>query len=138
MEQNQERLTVSERVIIVTAPDDFLPDSYRFMTVDLNETQTQVISSALLNLNSDKNIVVYLYKSTDPINWFLDKKPKSDLIIFNADSQNDLLVGYLTAQRNSYYFGTLKTLGDANKSAIYSEGDVLSLLTYKLEKDEQV
>ena len=126
---------MSERVILVTAPDDFLPDSYRFMAVDLNENQAQAFSSALLKLNYDKNIVVYLYKSTDPIDWFLDKKPKCDLIIFNAESTNDILVGYLAAQRNSYYFGTLKTLGNANKSAIYSEGDVLSLLTYKLDKD---
>jgi len=138
LEQNQERLIVSEKVIVVTAPDDFLPDSYRFLAVDLNESQTQIVSSALLNLKIKGNLVVYLYRTGDSFEWFLDKKNKSDLIIFNADSSNELLTGYLAAQRNSHYFGILKTLDKANKSAIYSEEDVLSLLKYRLEKDEQI
>lgn len=138
MESNQERLIVTDRVIVVTAPDDFIPDSYRFLVADLNETQTQIISSSLLKLNCTGTIVIYLYKTGDSFDWFLDKKNKSDILIFNAESNNDLLTGYLAAQRNSYYFGTLKTLDKANKSAIYSEEDVLSLLKYRLEKDEQI
>lgn len=129
---------MSDNVIIVTSPDDFLADGFRFMVVDLDENQNQTISTALLNLKNSGNIVVYSYRSTDPIEWFLDKKHKSDFIIFNADSNNDLLVGYLTAQKNSYYFGTLKTLSKANRSAIYSVEDVVNLITMKTENDETV
>lgn len=127
---------MSDNVIIVTAPDDFLADGFRFMIVDLDETQTKIVSDALLELKSVGNIVVYFYKTKDPIEWFLDKKSKSDFIIFNADSNNDILVGYLAAQKNSHYFGTLKTLAKANKSAIYSVEDITSLLTYRMENND--
>jgi hypothetical protein len=81
------------------------------------------------------DVIIYFYKSTDPIEWFLDKKSKTDFIIFNADSTNDLLIGYLAAQKKSYYFGTLKTLSKANKSAIYSIEDIISLLTFRMENN---
>lgn len=127
---------MSDNVIIVTAPDDFLADGFRFMIVDLDETQTKIISDALLELKSVGNIIVYFYKTTESIEWFLDKKSKSDFIIFNANSSNDILVGYLVAQKNSHYFGTLKTLTKANNSAIYSVEDVISLLTFRMENND--
>jgi hypothetical protein len=129
---------MSDHVVIVTSPDDFLPDSFRFMLVDLNDDQTQLVSSALLKLNKVGNIVVYSYKSSDPIEWLLDKRVKSDFVIFNAESNNDILIGYLTAQKNSYYFGTLKTLAQANRSAIYSVEDVLNLITVRMENNETI
>ena len=127
---------MSDNVIIVTSPDDFLADGFRFMVVDLDENQTKIISDALLELKSVGNIIVYFYKSTDSIEWFLDKKSKSDFLIFNADSNNDLLVGYLAAQKKSHYFGKLKTLFKANNSAIYSVQDVISLLTLRMENND--
>lgn len=135
MEQDQERLGMSNNVTIVTSPDDFLADGFRFMVVDLTETQTKIISDVLLELKFVGNIIVYFYKSTDPIEWFLDKKSKSDFIIFNAESNNELLIGYLAAQKNSHYFGILKTLSGANKSAIYSVEDIISLLTFRMENN---
>lgn len=129
---------MSDHVVIVTSPDDFLPDSFRFMLVDLNDDQTQLVSSALLKLNKVGNIVVYSYKSSDPIEWLLDKRVKSNFVIFNAESNNDILIGYLTAQKNSYYFGTLKTLAQANRSAIYSVEDVLNLITVRMENNETI
>lgn len=127
---------MSDNVIIVTSPDEYLADGFRFMIVDLDEVQTKMVSDALLNLKYSGTVIVYFYRSTDPIEWFLDKKPKSDFIIFNAESNNDVLVGYLTAQKNSYYFGTLKTLSKANKSAIYSVEDITSSLTYRMENND--
>ncbi len=126
---------MSDNVIIVTSPDEYLADGFRFMIVDLDEVQTKMVSDALLHLKYSGTIIVYYYRSADPIEWFLDKKPKSDFIIFNAESDNDLLVGYLAAQKNSYYFGTLKTLSKANKSAIYSVEDITSSLTYRMENN---
>ena len=57
-----------------------------------------------------------------------DKKHKSDIIIFNADSDNDIVVGYLAAQTNSYYFGNLKLLSTVNRSAIYNTDQLYDLL----------
>lgn len=129
---------MSDHVVIVTPPDDYLADSFRFMIVDLTEEQTKIVSSALLTLNKVGHIVCYSFKSGDSIDWFLDKKAKSDFVIFNAESENHLLVGYLAAKKNSYYFGTLKTLAKANKSAIYSVDDVVNLLTIRMENNETV
>jgi hypothetical protein len=129
---------MSDHVVIVTSPDDFVPDSFRFLVFDLTEDQTQIISESLLRLHKIGNVVVYSAKSTDPIEWILDKKLKSDFIIFNAESLDDVMVGYFTAQRNSYYFGILKKLNKINKSAIYSVEDVIELLTFRMENNETV
>jgi hypothetical protein len=129
---------MSDHVIIVTVPDDFLPDSFRFLIYDLTENQTQIISESLLRLNKVGNIVVYSARPTDSIDWILDKKLKSDFIIFNADSFDDTMIGYFAAQRNSYYFGTLKKLNKINKSAIYSVEDVVELLTFRMENNETI
>jgi hypothetical protein len=63
----------------------------------------------------------------------LDKKQKSDLILFNADSQNDILIGYLAAQKNSHYLGTLKSISRANARAIYASDDLKNLFTESLK-----
>ena len=129
---------MSDHVVIVTSPDDFLPDSFRFLIFDLTENQTQIISQSLLRLNKVGNIVVYSARSADPIDWISDKKLKSDFVIFNAESLDDVMVGYFGAQRNSYYFGTLKKLNKINKSAIYSVEDVVKLLTFRMENNETI
>lgn len=129
---------MSDQVVIVTAPDDFIQDSFRILLVDLDESQTQLVSAALLQLNHIGKLVVYKFSSGDSIAWLLDKKNKSNLIIFNADSKNEQLVGYICAQRKSCYFGTLKSLHLANKSAIYSVDDVVNLITIRMENNETV
>jgi len=129
---------MSDQVVIVTAPDDFIQDSFRILLVDLDESQTQLVSAALLQLNHIGKLVVYKFSSGDSIAWLLDKKNKSNLIIFNADSKNEQLVGYMCAQRKSCYFGTLKSLHLANKSAIYSVEDVVNLLTLRMRNNETI
>jgi hypothetical protein len=109
---------MSDKVIIVTAPDDVNVDGIRVLLVDLYQNQTHVLSQALSQLNNTPTIISYVWKNEESIDWLIDKKHKSDLIIFNADSTNDLITGYMAAQSNSYYFGTLRSLHLVNKSAI--------------------
>lgn len=120
-----------DKVTVVTPPDDFLIDGTRLLLVDLEPEQTKFISDSLLNLNFDKHLILYFYQSNENIDWFIDKKHKSDIIIFNAESTNDLLVGYLAAQSNSFYFGTLKILNKLNNSAIYSSSDFIKIFEGK-------
>jgi hypothetical protein len=40
----------------------------------------------------------------------------------------ELIIGYIAAQPQSYYFGTLRDLHLANDRAIYNTNDILSLL----------
>jgi hypothetical protein len=127
---------MTDKVLIVTPPDDILIDGFRLLLVDLNNDQTKIISDCLLNISSKLTVITYLWTTNDNTNWLLDKKIRSDLIIFNADSQNEMIVGYIAAQKNSHYFGTLKTLAMANAKAIYASEDCESLLKLNIDNHE--
>ena len=42
---------MSDKVILVTPPDDILVDAVRFLLVDLNQEQTQLISDTITKLD---------------------------------------------------------------------------------------
>lgn len=119
---------MTNNVIVVTQPDDIQVDAYRILLVGLDAVQSKIVSDALLNVDYIGNVVLYHWEQ-GPADWFLDKKHKSDLIIFNADNANELVVGYLAAHKNAHYFGTLKFLAGANPKAIYSVEDLTELFT---------
>jgi hypothetical protein len=126
---------MSDKILVVTAPDDTLLQGIRILHVELTEEQSHIVSTALLNCTLPHTIINYVWKMGDPITWLLDKHPKCDVILFNADVSNngaiELIIGYIAAQSRSYYFGTLRDLHLANDRAIYNTNDILSLL----EKD---
>lgn len=124
---------MADKVLVVTSPDDVLLDAYRILVVGLNPEQSKVISDTLLKIKYSGNVVLYLWDSGDA-DWLLDKKHKSDLIIFNADHENQALVGFMTAQKNAHYFGQLKFLASANAKAIYASEDLEQLLTLIFEQ----
>lgn len=128
---------MSDKVIVATAPDDVLIDAFRLLLVDLNSDQSKTISDALLDLSLEINVVVYLWKSTDPVSWLLDKRSKANLIIFNADSTNDIIIGYMTAQKQSHYFGNLKLLSGANGAVLYALEDCTKLLKSSIDNYQQ-
>jgi len=125
---------MTDQVLIVTAPDDTILDGFRILLVDLTPEQSQAVSLSLLNISLSNRVVLYSWNSNDSIAWLLDKKSKSDAILFNADSYNELLIGYLSAQLNSYYFGQLKLLAGANNSQIYGQEDCQTILDYVISK----
>lgn len=110
---------MSDRVLLVSPPDDVFEDALRILLVDLNKEQSDLFSQSLLSKENLPSIVIYSWSTSEDINWLFDKSLKSNIIIFNADSENQTLAGYFAAKRNSYYFGNLKTLHIINKSAIY-------------------
>lgn len=119
---------MSDEVLIVTEPDDTYLDGYRILLVDLTPDQSQAVSLGLLAADLTTRIVLYHWNSVNNVNWLLDKKAKCQLIIFNADSTNDLVTGFISAQKNSHYFGNLKLLASANNSKIYSQEDCTQLV----------
>lgn len=123
-----------DKIIIATAPDDVQLDGIRVLAVDLRQDQTQLVSTVLTGLDKIPNIIVYLWKDGDDLNWLFDKKHKADIIVFNAESDNQLVVGYMAAQSNSYYLGILKTLDGVNNSAIYTTDQVLALLEKEINR----
>jgi len=123
---------MTDKILVVTAPDDSLIDGIRVLLIELSNDQSLVVSNALLTADTKYSIITYAWKMGDSIEWLLDKKSKSDIIIFNADAAAngaiELIIGYIAAQPNSYYFGNLKSLVLANDSAIYTADHILSLL----------
>jgi hypothetical protein len=119
---------MSDKILVVTAPDDTILDGIRVLHVNLSEEQRQIVSNAMLSSEVSHTIINYVWNSNDPVNWLLDKKSKCNFILFNADSALDLIVGYIAAHPQSYYFGTLRDLHLVNNRAIYNTDDVSSLL----------
>lgn len=119
---------MSDKIILVTPPDDILIDGFRILLVSLDQTQTQLISKALYEINDLPNTIVYVYNPGDDTEWLFDKRLKSDLIIFDAEADDQALVGYLTSKSNAYYFGTQKTLQKIANSAIYDIHDIRTLI----------
>jgi len=120
---------MKSNIVLVSNPDDYLEDGFRLLIVDLTKDQSSIVSQALMNLDLDEKIIVYTWSQADNINWILDKQLKSQVIIFNAESQFQDLVGYLCSKKNSYYFGYLRSLKQINNSAIYDIEQVKEILT---------
>jgi len=120
---------MTDKLIMVTAPDDTLVNGGRIAVIDLTVDQTALISAALTELDSISCIVTYVWSEQDDVSWALDKIQKSQIIIFNADSINQTLVGYIAGKMNSYYFGTLKSLNQVNNSVIYDVDQCKTILT---------
>jgi hypothetical protein len=100
--------------------------------VDLTEQQMSIISKALNEVEIFNSVIFYMWRHGDDAEWLLDKKHKSKLIIFNADSNDQTIVGYMSAQPNACYFGTLRNLSKANSRVIYDVAQIVDILEKKL------
>jgi hypothetical protein len=113
---------MSDRILIVTPPDDTLLQGIRIVHVELTEEHSSIVSNALMQTTLPHTIINYVWKMGDSVAWLMDKTSKSDLIIFNASPENngaiELIIGWIAAQHNAYYFGNLKDLYIANDRAI--------------------
>ena len=127
---------MNSKVILVTDPDDVPYDGGRLLLVNLTADQTQLLSTALSKINNLPMVVLYIWNNSSS-DWLFDKKHKSQHIIFNAEHENELITGYMSAQRNSSYFGILKNLAKVNTKAIYSIDDCIKLLETVIGTYEQ-
>jgi hypothetical protein len=127
---------MTDRILLVTPPDDINLDGIRILLVDLTEAQSNLVSTALKNLSYNQTIISYVWKNNDSIDWILDKKHKSTFIIFNAESENEIITGYMAAQKNSYYFGKLRCLSEANDKTLYEANTILDILEKVIINDK--
>jgi hypothetical protein len=123
---------MTNKIIVVTEPDDIFELGKRILVVDLNINQSHELSESLKNLDINDNLIVYKWTVGNNVDWCIDKMYKSNLIFFNAESQNQTLIGFLSAQKNTAYFGNLMSLNKVNKSVIYDKHDCLNFLNQKL------
>lgn len=118
-----------EKISIVSSPDDMYEDSIRIMLVDLSPDQQTAVSTALKLYKGIQNITVYVWScGIHDTTWLFDKTAKSDLIIFNAESNCSQIVGYMAARPRSYYFGQLQDVNIANPREILSLDTITQLL----------
>jgi hypothetical protein len=125
---------MTDKVLLVSPPDDVLEDGVRILLVDLTADQLDIVSQSLLNITTTAQTIVYTWTNGEDLVWLFDKSIKSTVIIFNADSENQLLSGYFSAKSNSYYFGNLKCLQIIKKTAIYAVHQCNELLERTFEK----
>jgi hypothetical protein len=124
------------KIILVTSPDDVSVDAVRILLVGLDKSQQDIVSTALQELEDIPNIVVYVWKDND-LDWLFDKKPKSNLVIFNAELDKQELVGYFAAQSNAYYMGNLLSLDKINNRPIYDFEQCLNIIKEKVIAHEK-
>lgn len=130
---------MTDKILIVTPPDDTFVQGIRITHVNLSPIQSQIVSQGLLAIQSKGSIINYVWQHGNPISWLLNSIAKSDLIIFNADNEShresDLLIGYVSADVRSYYFGTLRDLHIVNDRVLLNSDDVTNLVE-KVFQDE--
>jgi hypothetical protein len=119
---------IGNKLLLVTPPDDINIDGLRILLVGISHDKTNLISTALTQLPSIPNTVLYMWAAGNDISWLMDKKNKSHLIIFDVENLPGELVGYFSAQLNSYYFGHLRDLGIINNNSILDVDQCYQLL----------
>lgn len=121
---------MTDRILIVTAPDDILQSGIRIAHINLTEEQRQIVSQALMHSTLPHTIINYVWKWSDSMPWLFDKIPKTDLIFFNADCNSDtaMITGWISADPRSYYFGELRDLNIINDRVLYTSSDITKLL----------
>ena len=121
---------MTNKITLITPPDDIFDDALRVLLVDLTQEQSQLVSDSLNSIDISVDIIAYVWNTDNTIEWLIDKKHKSQLVIFNAESDNAELVGYLAAQVNSHYMGTLRSIGITNRRAIKDQPQCSEILTH--------
>lgn len=124
--------------MIVTPPDDVFRPGFRILTANLTTDQLNEISLSINRLETESDIIVYVWKNGSDVNWLLDKIYKSNSIFFNADDFDQTLVGFLASQRKSSYFGNLKTIKEVNNSIVFDSIQCTEVLNRQLGIYEQI
>jgi len=119
---------VKNRITIITPPDDISQDGVRILVYGCTKEQTLLISSVIYQLEECKPTIIYVSNGQEDSEWALDKKLKCSIIIFNAEADDQTMIGYLTAQSNSYYFGQLRTLKGVNNNRIDTEEQLTTII----------
>lgn len=125
---------MSDKILMVTSPDDSYVEGVRIFVFDLDSNQYSILSQSLLDFDTIPSVIIYNSSISTDIKWTLDKILKSELILFNAESENQQMVGYLSSKINSCYFGELRGLSLVNKSVIFDVNQLKELLERQFKK----
>lgn len=119
---------MKNKITIITPPDDVTEDGIRILVYGCKEEQTLLISSVIYEIKECKPTIIYVCNGQDNSEWALDKKLKCSIIVFNAEAEDQTMIGYLAGQTNSYYFGQLRTLNTVNSNRIDSKEQLTTII----------
>jgi hypothetical protein len=125
---NLDQIQSLRSLTVVTPPDDVLIPSKRILLVNLTAEQTGIISNALLTSENQDPAVIYVWQSGQCSDWVLDKKIKSNLIVFDANAEDCLITGIMACDTKAHYFGTLFNYRSINTNAIVDIAKLKKLL----------
>jgi len=125
---------MTNQLTLVTPPDDITIDGIRILAYDLLPEQSKILSDVLKSLDIKVDVITYIANSSDEASWVLDKKQKCSIIIFNAESQDQTMIGYLAAQPGSFYFGNLRSINFANNKSITSSETIKTIMEGEASK----
>jgi len=128
LEKTERKATVKNKITIITPPDDIPQDGVRILVYGCKEEHTLLISSVIYQLEDCKPTIIYVSNGQKDSEWTLDKKLKCSIIVFNAEAEDQTMIGYLAAQTNSYYFGQLRTLNTVNSNKIDSKEQLTTII----------
>lgn len=128
MEKTERKAAVKNKITIITPPDDIPQDGVRILVYGCKEEHTLLISSVIYQLEDCKPTIIYVSNGQKDSEWTLDKKLKCSIIVFNAEAEDQTMIGYLAAQTNSYYFGQLRTLNTVNSNKIDSKEQLTTII----------
>jgi hypothetical protein len=119
---------VNNKIFVITAPDDVEYDALCIAAVGLSPEQSEALSNVLKSIDIDRDINLYVYNVWDDIKWIIDKSAKADLIFANAGADDQQLIGFLAAKRQTHLFGE-STLGQAlNKEQVFSQQQIEQII----------
>lgn len=125
---------MSNKIVLVTSPDDLLTDGVRLCLVNLNQDQLNLLTQVLSTMQPSVSVIAYIWNPKDPYEWFIDKKIKSDVILFNALAHTHIMNGYLSAHTNCYYFGTLREVTHLYNKEVTSAEQLQSIIQRAIDQ----
>ena len=124
---------MSNKIFIITAPDDVEYDALRILVVDLAPEQSHLLSEVLKTIKVDRDINLYVYSNLDDVTWLIDKSNKADYIFANPLSDDQQIVGYIASKRQSHFFGETKITKSLNKTPILCQEQIAETLRKELD-----
>lgn len=118
---------MTDRILIVTPPSEVVEDQFSILLVGLDQSQTAFISECLKS-TENLDITVYLWNEADAKDWLFDKQKKSELIVVNAEMEDQLLVGYFVSNKKTFYIGNLRSLDFLSHKLINNKQNFLQVI----------
>ena len=95
---------------------------------NLDQNQTQHFTKPLMEVADITPVICYFWNQEHSDQWLLDKIVKSDLIVYNAESEFRELVGFMKTHKKAYSIGNDRFFPDYNQRKINSYDQITNIV----------